>query len=75
MHRITTAYHPHTNGQAESRLLEDALWARRTTYRTPLGMYPYWIVFCKACHLLVELEHKAYWAVKQCNLAYDQARQ
>ncbi|RDX76668.1 gag-pol, partial [Mucuna pruriens] len=51
-----------------SQLLKDALWA----YRTPLGMSPYQIVFGKTCHLPMELEHKAYWAVKQCNLAYDQ---
>ncbi|RDX95500.1 hypothetical protein CR513_21969, partial [Mucuna pruriens] len=36
-------------------------------------MSPNWIVFDKACHLLVEIEHKAYWAIKQCNLAYDEA--
>ncbi|RDY07802.1 hypothetical protein CR513_08040, partial [Mucuna pruriens] len=47
-----------------SQLLEDALWAHITAYRTPLGMSPYRIVFSKTCHLP---------AVKQCNLAYDQA--
>ncbi|RDX83353.1 hypothetical protein CR513_35733, partial [Mucuna pruriens] len=36
-------------------------------------MSPYQIVFSKACHLPMEIEHRAYWAIKQCNLAYDQA--
>ncbi|RDY12961.1 hypothetical protein CR513_02183, partial [Mucuna pruriens] len=56
-----------------SRLLENALWEHKTAYRTLLGMSPYRIVFGKTCHLLVEIEHRAYWAVKQCNLAHDQA--
>ncbi|RDY00246.1 putative mitochondrial protein, partial [Mucuna pruriens] len=46
---------------------------QRIAYRTLLGISPYRIVFGKTCHLPVELEHKAYWVVKQCNLAYDQA--
>ncbi|RDX70669.1 gag-pol, partial [Mucuna pruriens] len=43
-----------------SQLLEDALWPHRTAYQTPLGMYPYQIVFSKVCHLPVEIEHRAY---------------
>ncbi|RDY11822.1 hypothetical protein CR513_03463, partial [Mucuna pruriens] len=34
-----------------SRLLEDALWAHRTAYWTPLGMSPYRIIFDKTCYL------------------------
>ncbi|RDX79738.1 hypothetical protein CR513_39811, partial [Mucuna pruriens] len=55
-----------------SCLLEDDLWAHRTTYRTPLGMSPYWIVFGKTCYSSVEIEHRASWAIKKCNMAYDQ---
>ncbi|RDX74880.1 Pro-Pol polyprotein, partial [Mucuna pruriens] len=40
-----------------SQLLEDALWAHRTAYQTSLGMSPYQIVFGKACHFPVEIEH------------------
>ncbi|RDY04485.1 gag-pol, partial [Mucuna pruriens] len=48
-----------------SRLLEDTLWAHRTAYRTSLGMCPYQIVFGKACHLPVEIEHRAYWVLRK----------
>ncbi|XP_019427150.1 PREDICTED: uncharacterized protein LOC109335471 [Lupinus angustifolius] len=48
--------------------LDDALWAYRTTLKAPTGLYPFQIVNGKACHLPVELEHKAYWALKFFNL-------
>nr|GEW03163.1 DNA-directed DNA polymerase [Tanacetum cinerariifolium] len=48
------------NRASWSEKLEDALWAFRTAYKTPIGCTPYKLVYGKSCHLAVELEHKGY---------------
>ena len=62
-----------SNPKDWSLKLLDSLWAYRTTYKTILGMSPYRLVYGKACHLLMEIEYKAWWAVKKLNLDMGKA--
>nr|GEY31464.1 hypothetical protein [Tanacetum cinerariifolium] len=56
------------NHASWSDKLDDALWAFRTAYKTPIGCTPYKLVYGKACHLPIVLEHKAYWALNHANI-------
>nr|GEZ72968.1 reverse transcriptase domain-containing protein [Tanacetum cinerariifolium] len=55
------------NRASWSDKLDDALWSFQTAYKTPIECTPYKLVYGKACHLLIKLEHKSYWALKHAN--------
>jgi hypothetical protein len=48
----------------------DALWAYRTASKNLMGMSPYKMVYGKAFHHPLELEHKAFWEIKQLNFDF-----
>ncbi|MCI29890.1 putative protein NYNRIN-like, partial [Trifolium medium] len=53
--------------------LDEALWTYQTAFKSPIGLTPFQMVYGKSCHLPVELEHKAYWALKFLNFDENQA--
>ena len=84
-HIMSLAYHPQTNGQAEisnreiTKILEKTVRSSRRDWSLrlddALGMSPYRIVFDKPCHLPLELEYKAMWAIKKLNFDFKAAKE
>jgi hypothetical protein len=61
-------------GRSWRSILSEALWAYRMAYKTSIDTTSYQLVYEKACHLPVELEHKAFWTIKKWNMDLKAAR-
>ena len=53
--------------------LDEALWAYRTAFKTLIRTTPFNLIYGKACHHPLELEHKVLWALKKLNFDYNEA--
>ena len=56
-----------------SEKMDDVLSAYLTNFKTPIGTFPYRLVFDKACHLSMELDHRSYWATRKLNMDFQVA--
>ncbi|XP_071730869.1 uncharacterized protein [Rutidosis leptorrhynchoides] len=63
------------NPKIWSTKLDDALWAFRTAYKTPIGTTLFSLVYGKACHIPYKVEHRAFWAIKEVNLDLERAKE
>nr|CAN66942.1 hypothetical protein VITISV_010069 [Vitis vinifera] len=56
-----------------SKPFETLLAKYGVRHKTILSMSPYRLVYAKACHLPVEVEYKAWWAIKKVNMDLTKA--